>query len=39
MLDIRFIRENHELLYAGKYNLHAESDSHIYRSMLTIDLN
>ena len=28
-----------ELLYAGKYNLHAESDSHIYRSMLTIDLN
>ena len=28
-----------ELLYPGKYNLHAESDSHIYRSMLTIDLN
>ena len=28
-----------ELLYAGKYNLHAESDSHIYRSILTIDLN
>ena len=28
-----------ELLYTGKYNLHAESDSHIYRSMLTIDLN
>ena len=28
-----------ELLYPGKYNLHAERDSHIYRSMLTIDLN
>lgn len=28
-----------ELLYPGKYTLHAESDSRVYRSSLTIDLN
>lgn len=28
-----------ELLYPGKYSLHVESDSHTYRSALTIDLN
>lgn len=28
-----------ELLYPGKYTLHAESDTQIYRSSLTIDLN
>ena len=28
-----------ELLYPGKYTLHAESDARVYRSSLTIDLN
>lgn len=28
-----------ELLYPGKYTLHAESDTRVYRSSLTIDLN
>ena len=28
-----------ELLYPGKYTLHAESDTQVYRSSLTIDLN
>lgn len=28
-----------ELLYPGKYTLHAESDAQVYRSSLTIDLN
>lgn len=28
-----------ELLYPGKYTLHADSDTRVYRSSLTIDLN
>lgn len=28
-----------ELLYPGKYKLHADSDTQVYRSSLTIDLN